>query len=171
MLIVWYDKLMSLSKLSMLVLCAYVSITVSCARKPTLASIDANLSVTDDTSGSASARARVAFTEYTSTMSSDTLTVTFSDGGGNIMTFVLKGSGGKITSKQYDVDGTNNGFQAQLIITRNLQPETVSITGNGGYINVTSATIDDNQVSNFSGDFLVNFQAGGAGQGTFNTGS
>ena len=142
---------------------------VSCAKKPSLAFLDAGIVVSSDTTGASSARARVAFTDYTSSFNGDVLLVTFSDGAGNTMTFHLAGSGGNVTDGTYDIDGAQNTFQAQLVITSNLQPQLVAISGSSGFIEVTSANIDGNQVTSFSGSFSVNFETGGSGTGTFNT--
>lgn len=152
---------MRLSKL----LCFIGALTVgSCAQKPSLAFIDANIP-------SASARARVLFTAYEASFANGTATVTFTDGGGNILRFQLKGSATGLAAGSYAIDGAQNVAEATLIITSDLQEQTFTVNGTGGNVNVSSATVNGATITGFSGDFLVNFQDGGAGQGTFNTGA
>ena len=134
----------------------------SCTPQPSLALIDANLP-------SASGRARVLFTTYTATYANNQAVVTFSDGAGNVMTFQLKGASGGLAQQTYDIDGSQNSFEAQLVITSNLENQTFTVSGTGGYVNVTSANVNGSTLTGFAGDFLVNFNDGGAGQGTFNT--
>lgn len=159
----WYDKGMRLSKLSPLFFAALL-LTLSCAKKPTLATLRASVN-----SNGASSVVNVLFNTYTATFVSNTALVTFSDGGGNSMTLTLRGSSDDLSTESYTVDGVQNVLEAELVITTNLEPQVVSVKGTSGFINVTSANVSGATVTGFSGDFNVNFDSGGSGFGTYNT--
>lgn len=154
---------MTLSKLRFLLFVG-LFLLLSCAKKPTLATIRAAI-----TDGSTSAVVNVFFTQYTAVFSNDTLQVVFSDGSGNTMSLGLRGSGGDLPTTSYDVDGSQNSLEAELVVTSNLEPQVISVNANGGFINVNSIDISGTAVTGFSGDFNVNFETGGSGQGTYNT--
>ena len=146
--------------------------TGSCNRTA-LATLDATVTPSGDTSGSQSVRARINFTECSQPASTgNELRFSFSNSEGDTMDFVLTTSDGKYPVNTYLLDTSGNTFTATFTVTVSGVPETVTVTnttGSTNFVNVLNINLDSNGVlHSIGGEYEATFASGGGvGFGTF----
>lgn len=137
-----------------------------CAAKA-LAQLDASITV--DGLG---IRATVRFTDFSPNLEGEKLRLSFSNPEGDTMDFLLSPVNGSFPVQSYSLDGSTNTFNASIKVVSELQPITVNLTTTTGFINLNQVnTTSDGFLESVTGDFRMNFETGGAGQGSFNTAS
>ena len=137
-----------------------------------VAQLVAQISPVDDTLGTQSVFAEVNFTDFLQAAppggaQSGLLRLNFTNPEGDSMDFILTPVSGTFPVGRYSLDGNMNTFSSVFTAggsKRTVQADTIS----DNFLNIQSITMTGGLVQSISGDFAMNFDIGGSGEGTIN---